>query len=740
MKIRSVHVRYFRSIANSALLGCGNFNVLVGKNNAGKSNLLSTIDLMLGHLKKGKVAGPWPMSGRAIDEFTDRDKTNAVQIGLEFDLPAHINGGLRERLRKEAPHLERSVEQIKSQSTVAFILSGVWDEPAPYVYLEQAAVGGVQATDTQLKVTGINLLSVSKSVARELYLIQQEASDLAAEADALRRVKADREAMAYLQAGQKEDERYRFYFLDRALGPLGTRSSLLGKLTSIMRSASTPESLESGLSQLEAEARQSLAKVEQRQTEGVMPTFAGETRIQPGYAGWLMEQFGSLRLIHLRETKRPIGREEAEALLRMKVRRGGPERLRGVQQTIHALLGVNVDAFQPEEAVGQERGAEMDIDEFLVEANGAGIREALRLILDLELRNPQLVLIEEPEVHLHPALERAVEGYLRERSHEMQMFITTHSTNFVDSSTFQNVYLLSRDNDKKTVCRAVTADEAAISIPAELGLRLSSVFMFDRLVFVEGASDEAVLRKFATTLEMDLARANVGFVHMRGVRNFAHFAAGATLELLTRRRLRMWFVADRDERGDREVDEMIRRLGERARLTVFQRRELENYLLDPGALTAFLIEKRKAAGVVGAHPEQGQVKAAITEEAEALKDEVIRLRFERQMLHPVFLHTRASRDGVNERIESALKELSGRLRTSDETRNKIVQEVESQWHDKALDLSPGCTVLDRVATRFGVGFSKEKGDSERLASLIPQNGIASEIQGLLAEVCGLGGE
>jgi AAA domain, putative AbiEii toxin, Type IV TA system len=293
-----------------------------------------------------------------------------------------------------------------------------------------------------------------------------------------------------------------------------------------------------------------------------------------------MREYGAVPMLHLKETRAPIGRDEAEALLTLKITRGGPEQLSKVQRTVKSLLGVEVDAFQPEGTRrGPGRPAEMDIDRFLVDANGAGVREALRLILDLELKRPSLVLIEEPEVHLHPGLEHAVYSYLRDKSQHVQMFVTTHSTSFVDSVSFQNIYLVSRDDTQRTVCQALDAGDGALKIPAELGLRLSTVFMYDRLVFVEGSSDEAVLREIAKTLDLDLAKANVGFVQMGGVRNFAHFAAQATLELLTRRNIRMWFVTDRDERDDEDVRQMLQCLGGAAVLKVLDRRELENYLL-----------------------------------------------------------------------------------------------------------------------------------------------------------------
>ena len=58
---------------------------------------------------------------------------------------------------------------------------------------------------------------------------------------------------------------------------------------------------------------------------------------------------GEIAFLHLGERKQPIGREEAQTVrLQLKVRRRGPDRLFTIQQTVRGLLGVTVDAFEPE--------------------------------------------------------------------------------------------------------------------------------------------------------------------------------------------------------------------------------------------------------------------------------------------------------------------------------------------------------------------------------------------------------
>jgi predicted ATP-dependent endonuclease of OLD family len=268
--------------------------------------------------------------------------------------------------------------------------------------------------------------------------------------------------------------------------------------------------------------------------------------------------------------------------------------------------------------------AELDADRFLIQVNGAGIREALRLILDYEFERPEILLVEEPEIHLHPALETSMMRYLKSVSTESQIFITTHSTNFLDTAEMRNVYLVSRK--ESTSIQSIDANEAESSIPAELGIRLSSLFMFDRLVFVEGASDEEVVREWASILNVNLGNAGVGFIPMGGVRNLSHFAADKTISFLTKRRVKMWFVIDRDEREEQEVQSLSKTLGAQARLIVLGRREIENYLIVPRAIADLIVQKKKQAGERSPSvPSLADVEKAISESADQLRMSPLRI-------------------------------------------------------------------------------------------------------------------
>ena len=328
--------------------------------------------------------------------------------------------------------------------------------------------------------------------------------------------------------------------------------------------------------------------------------------------------------------------------------------------------------------------------------------------------------------------------YLKGAGGESQIFITTHSTNFLDTAEMRNVYLASRDDSTKV--QLLNVAEAEESIPRELGIRLSSLFMFDRLVFVEGPSDEDVIREWASLLGINLGQSNVGFVSMDGVRNFAHYATEKTISFLSRRRVKMYFVLDRDERDDAEVQQLTKRLGEQAELCVLERREIENYLLAPRALANFIRVKRELGGVANPEaPEITEVNTALSTAADSLKDLALDKRVSRIACRPIYpdrnrVLQRDSTKDIGARISEELERQRTALDSIEsslaEIRAREEQALNEQWGTKKTQIVPGDFLLDEVCRGFGVRFVKER-DSARLAALMTAEEIPTEIRGLL---------
>jgi hypothetical protein len=331
--------------------------------------------------------------------------------------------------------------------------------------------------------------------------------------------------------------------------------------------------------------------------------------------------------------------------------------------------------------------------------------------------------------------------YLKQISNDCQVFITTHSTNFLDMAEMSNVYLVSRT--ESTQVQLVDYDDAESQIPQELGMRLSSFFMFDRLVFVEGPTDEAILRELASKIGVNLAQANVGFVRMGGARNFAYYATESALSFLTKRRVKVWFLLDRDERDDKAVAGYFEKLGSHAAVRIMERREIENYLLVPRAIAQFVAVKRRLAGQADIDPpSEAEVKAALDEQADRLQSVVIGKRIAARMCSPVYpnlkrivesLEGGEAPETIRTELDQMVGQLTGKLAQLDEVHREISEATVSSWSLERMCMVQGDLLLDRVCRDFGVRFVKEV-DGSRLASLLDPSEVATEIRGLLQEI------
>ena len=121
------------------------------------------------------------------------------------------------------------------------------------------------------------------------------------------------------------------------------------------------------------------------------------------------------------------------------------------------------------------------------------------LILDID--NYSIICFEEPENNLHPQLQKELMDYLIEKLSDKQIFISTHSTCFIDYKIIKNVYKLTHDGKESKINTFYHNDEIDdIDLLKLLTLENSQFFFYDKVILVEGISDKLVLPHFANLL------------------------------------------------------------------------------------------------------------------------------------------------------------------------------------------------------------------------------------------------
>jgi predicted ATP-dependent endonuclease of OLD family len=154
---------------------------------------------------------------------------------------------------------------------------------------------------------------------------------------------------------------------------------------------------------------------------------------------------------------------------------------------------------------------------------GTGIHEVIILASAATLLENSILCVEEPELHLHPLLQRKLIQYLSSDKTTNQYIFTTHSAHLLDTEDAEIFHV--RNIDGKTTVEAISSTKDKSRICHDLGYKASDILQANCLIWVEGPSDRIYLNHWLKSVDEMLVEGIHYSIMFFGGRLFSHITA-----------------------------------------------------------------------------------------------------------------------------------------------------------------------------------------------------------------------